>query len=297
LNGILKSLFSVFMFTVDTHCILPGPMLQPYVRCFAMRHFDTDGRLLPKTMLVDHEMSMVFFLHSKLFGFDAIDKKAPAYIVKENGYAECCFTGPQTFIKGAVIFKGVTTLLNIHFKPVGFFHIFNIRPQELIDKMVDNEELLSKEVLLVQEQLHEAPTLKDCITLLEKFLINKIVSQKPKYRHRGIVWAADLLIQQKGFCSIKKLAHHCNMTLQTFEVQFIEQVGLSPKIFSRLLRFGLAVDLKLYQPDKSWTQIAHTCGYFDQAHFIKEFKKFTFLTPNKFIKTMHPVLENFDSDY
>lgn len=291
-----KDVLYFFMFAINTHCILPHPILQPYVRCFAVRRFDTEGHEIPKPMIANHEMTMAFFFQSRLFNFKAIDKNAIPYVVKKNRFTESCFAGAQTFTKGSAIFKGSITLLNIHFKPVGFFHIFNICPKELVDKLGDIEDILSNEFICLQEQMHEAATCGESLTLLENFLIQKILSQKPKYRHKGITGASNFLLQKKGTYAIKRLANQCNMTLQTFEVQFAEQVGLNPKCFSRLLRFGSAVETKLYQPFRRWTDIANICGYYDQTHFIKDFKEFTFLSPKKFFKTMHPISETFDDD-
>lgn len=251
---------------------------------------------MPKPMIADHEMTMAFFIRSRLCRFQSIDDRSSAYNKKESDVPECCFTGIQTSTKGFVVFKGDTILLNIHFTPVGFFHIFDVKPQELVDVIGDNEDILSREITCLHNNLQECSTLSKCVCLVEQYLIKKLFSNKRKYRHAGIMSASHLLTKQNGLYSITKLAYDCNMTLQTFEVQFTEQVGLNPKLFSRLLRFGNAVNIKLYQPRRKWTDIAIHCGYFDQTHFIKEFKEFTLLSPKKFISTMNPVLEDFERE-
>ena len=279
------------MFTVNTKCILPHPVLQPYVRCFAVRSFDTGEMKFPKAMIADHEIIMIFFLRSKLFDFEPFNKSICPHIVTQD--SQCCFSSILTSTKGFIIFKGPVTILNIHFKPVGFFHIFNIRPKELIDKMDDNQTILSNEIVLIHEQMQYAKTIGDSINIIQLYLIKKLTSQKPRYKHLGIVGASELLLQHHGLYPITKLASACNITLQTFEVQFEEQVGINPKYFSRLLRFGLAVNTKLYNPTNSWTDVAHSCGYFDQMHLIKEFKEFTELSPKNFMEAIHPPVENF----
>src|SRR5436853_1378632 len=216
---------------IKTQCIAPHAMLKPYIRCFAVRKFDTGNEVFPKAMIADHEMTMVFFLHSKLFDLVAIDKKDIPYVVNKNSIAECCFTGILTSLRGFVVFKGPVTLLNIHFKPTGIFNIFNISPKELVNKMDDTKNILSDEIVLLHEQMHEAKNISDCIKFLEDYLIRKLISQKPKYKHTGITRATEFLMNQSEMYSIKKLASDCNMTLQTFEVQFTEQVGINPKYF------------------------------------------------------------------
>ena len=279
------------MVTVNTKYILPHPILQPFMRCFAVRTFDTRDVSFPKAMIADHEMTMIFFLHSQLFGFEAFNKNDSPYIINQN--SQCCFTGILTSTKGFIIFKGPVTIVNIHFKPAGFFHIFNFSPKELVDKMDDNEKVLSNEILLIHEQMLYAKNMGDCINILQRYLIKKLTSHKPRYKHSGIIGASELLLQYQGLYSITKLASECNITLQTFEVQFEQQVGISPKYFSRLLRFANAVNMRLYNPTNNWTNVAHSCGYFDQMHLIKDFKEFTTLSPKNFMEVIHPPVENF----
>jgi AraC-like DNA-binding protein len=59
-----------------------------------------------------------------------------------------------------------------------------------------------------------------------------------------------------------------------------ERLGLSPKVYSRMIRFSHAYKYKESSPHTSWTEIAHRCGYFDQMHFIRDFKAFAGFTPS-----------------
>ncbi len=61
---------------------------------------------------------------------------------------------------------------------------------------------------------------------------------------------------------------------------FLDNVGITPKSFSNIHRFNKSLQL-IQTADLPLTSIAYDCGYYDQAHFIKEFKKFTGLTPSE----------------
>jgi AraC-like DNA-binding protein len=282
------------MLPVKTRCILPNPILRPYIRHYAIREFDSGQHEMAKPMLADHEISMAFFLRCKIHDFRPLESTTPVYTLNKSSEADCYIIGPQTFSKGFAIFKGETTLLNIHFKPVGFLNIFNIPPREVKDRIVDSEDILSSEVRLIHEELQEGKDFNECIEILEKYLIQKLMSHKSKYRHPSIQGVADFLIHEKGLVPVQDLACHCNMTLQTFEVQFTEQVGIVPKLYSQLVRLGRTIELKMSSPKESWTNIGLTCGYYDQNHLVKEFKKFTSFAPNKFFEKMHPVIEDLE---
>lgn len=280
--------------SVKTLCILPNAILLPYIRHYAIRTFGSGQLEMAKPMVADHEITLAFFLRCKIHDFRPFESSNPNFTFKKSKEADSYFIGLQTSSKGFAIFKGETTLLNIHFKPVGFLNIFNIAPKEIKDQIEDSEDILSREVLLIHEELHEGKDFTECIQILEKYLVKKLLSHKFKYRHPSIQKAADFLVKEKGLFSIRELAYHCNMTVQTFEIQFFEQVGIVPKLYARLIRFGWAIEVKLYNLDKSWTDVGNLCGYYDQNHLIKDFKEFTSLPPNKFFHIMHPIQENFE---
>jgi len=278
---------------VYTQCILPHPVLQPYVRCFAIRKFDTNGHEFYKPIFAEHEMIMTFFIRTKLFGFDSTNKEKPAFHVADYNVLKCVLEPVQTFTKGFAVFKGLSLLISIHFKPVGFFYIFNIPSGELLNELHVTNDIVSNDINGLEEQLQDVYSMTDSIKLIELFLLKKLTSYKPLYKNEGIIKASWFLSQNETYC-IKKLASDCNMSLQTFEVCFTEQIGIAPKHYMRIKRFNSAVTMKLYNPGKSWTDIAYSCGYYDQAHLIKDFKGFTLLAPRNFMITIHPVFEDFE---
>ena len=65
---------------------------------------------------------------------------------------------------------------------------------------------------------------------------------------------------------------------------FKKYVGMSPAYFKKIKRFNEATQQLLKHPDVSLTSMALQCGYYDQAHFIKDFKEFGNITPSNFLK-------------
>jgi transcriptional regulator GlxA family with amidase domain len=80
------------------------------------------------------------------------------------------------------------------------------------------------------------------------------------------------------------MAYSANMCTRNFERHFLDEVGMSPKRFSCVVRFNHAFQLKLRYPQKDWTSIAPECGYFDQTHLIKDFKRYSGNCPSAFLK-------------
>jgi AraC-like DNA-binding protein len=72
------------------------------------------------------------------------------------------------------------------------------------------------------------------------------------------------------------------LSLRQFERNFRIRVGISPKLFIRIVRFEYAMKIKNSYPDKSWSEIALECGYTDSSHLLKEFKEFAEFPPSQF---------------
>lgn len=276
---------------VYTRFILPNAALQSHVRYFAVRNFDTEGHVFDKALITDHEILINFFLHSKLHDFKPTEDNQ--YVHNKSNSTECYFSGLLTSTKGTICFKGKTTIVTIHFKPTGFYHIFNISPKEILNATGETNSILSNEISSLYERIQYTSSVDESVRLLEDYLYRKLSTQKRRYLHASIQMASAFLLERHGSYSIKKLSGDCNMTIQTLETQFTDQVGIDPKSFCCMVRFNKAVNMKVYQPSMNWTSIAHACSFYDQMHLIKEFKKFTLLTPKKFMKLIQPPVENF----
>ena len=101
--------------------------------------------------------------------------------------------------------------------------------------------------------------------------------------------AARWMRRSHGRVDLALLARHCNLSLRQFERQFRESVGVSPKLFSRVARFEFAVLRKQTNPSLSWTEIASSAGYFDQAHLIRDTRLLAGAAPQKLLASLPDV--------
>ena len=122
------------------------------------------------------------------------------------------------------------------------------------------------------------------VRTLEEFLIERALVRR--YDRQVIEAAAKLLHQTKGDYRIAELADSCRMSMRQLERGFKSVVGTSPKNFARTLRFERAQRRLMFEPDADLTSLAMECGYFDQAHFIKDFKAFSGSTPSQYAREM-----------
>jgi transcriptional regulator GlxA family with amidase domain len=119
---------------------------------------------------------------------------------------------------------------------------------------------------------------------LEEFLLQRAILRK--YDLELIQSAAKWLHHTRGECRIADLADYCQVSVRQLERGFRRVIGASPKIFARTVRFEQAQRRLMFDPDADLTQLAQECGYFDQAHFIKDFKEFAGKTPSEHARQM-----------
>ena len=276
---------------VHTMTYNPCGYLKNYIKFYAFREFDCLDAGLLKPMPATHEVHMMFTLNCKMQGFNnSINNRKP-FSIDGRTSADCVFAGLLSSMQGAILFKGRIRLLTIQFKPTGFYRIFGMPPSIITNCLGHSAELLSKEIGLLHEQLETLSTPTEMFILVEKFISERLRMQKTRYEDLNMTKVTEFLICQPGHYSIEKLASFANMSLKTFERKFVEQVGLSPKLFERIKRFNNAMDLKLYHPQLNWTQVGNYTGYYDQMHLIKDFTAFTNKSPSLFFKHTPPLLE------
>lgn len=277
---------------IQTLIVRPHPLLSHAVCYYAIREIDCLGVDFLKPVCAKDEIHMMFLLNSKMAGFiNPEGCKKPMYTHTDNG-PECVFSGLTTFNAGTIVLRGQVKLLTIHFKPTGFFSLFQISPAEITDVLGNSPDLLSGGVVRLHEQMQEQKTNLDTFRLVDQFLLDFLFRKKLPRENTGLMKVTEFLLNQPGMYPVEQLASAANMSLKTFERRFVEQVGVYPKLYERLGRFSRTLNLKLYQPNTSWTEICFLAGYYDQNHFIKEFRKFTGMAPANFLNTSAPPIEN-----
>lgn len=154
-------------------------------------------------------------------------------------------------------------------------------PSNLISNTTINlTDVFGNSVNNLIEQIHNETDKNTIISNVEKFFTSKIVNTKDT---RIAQFVKD--ISSSGGCNnLLKVASELNLSLRQLERKVFEVVGISPKEFSRIVRFQKSLFIKQHNPKINLTSLSYECGYFDQSHFIKEFKSISGYAPKEFFK-------------
>ena len=174
------------------------------------------------------------------------------------------------------------SIIGVHFRPGGAFPILQLPVNELRDTHVDLGAVWGAAAFELRERLCGAATLAERFHLLESTLVSRLLAS-PR-GHPAVRFALGAFTQANPERAVGEIAVQSGFSQRRFIQVFKQEVGMPPKLFDRLRRFQRALALTKSQSRPNWTQLAIECGYFDQSHFINEFRSFSGLRPAEYVR-------------
>ena len=171
-----------------------------------------------------------------------------------------------------------TNTLLVRFSETGAAAFFRQPMHELFSLSQSLDDLvLRSQMDVVTEQINESKTDAERISKVEAFLLSLL---HHKAHDELVSLAVTLIKQQGGNIKMAALAQQLHISQGQFEKRFRRIVGASPKKFASIVRLRSLLDNPL--KENSMTRTGMDAGYYDQAHFIKDFKAFTGETPEEY---------------
>ena len=181
-------------------------------------------------------------------------------------------------------------LLGVHFKHGGAFPFVRLPVGALQNIGVTLSDLWGeRNAQRLLSDLHEARRAETKFRVLEQWLIQ--LAGDRLQNHPAVTFA------MRAFCSgpfgsAAEIADKTGYSQRHFIDLFRNEVGLKPKQFHRLQRFRKVIESVQRQADVDWTDIGLSAGYFDQAHLIHDFREFSDLTPEQYLKFRTPFINH-----
>lgn len=175
---------------------------------------------------------------------------------------------------------GDTGSFVVQFHPNGFLPFTTIPIKEMENTPVPLDRLYGEKGLALETKILNATTTQQRISIIEEFLLENLTSSETI--DRIIKSIVDTILKDNGHTSVGKLSETNNITRRQLSRKFASVIGLSPKQLSKTIRLQAALKTLLSAKNSKLTDIAYENEYFDQSHFIKEFKEFTGLSPKEF---------------
>jgi AraC-like DNA-binding protein len=257
---------------MDIKRALPRPELRSVVRSFEERRADLGSAVL--SWPVAARPHQILNIHL-----------AEPYRVRLDGGAlntspEIGVVGPQTYRRAHVHLSGRVHVFNILFQPTGLNRLIGIDMTALVNEDPAASDVLGNSAMNLGDAVRAAPDFQQRVAAVERWVGMLLDKRGPD---DAIGPAARQMIAARGGARIEALVAKSGLSTSQFQRRFATQVGMTPKLFARTIRFDRALIARRNSPRRPWTDIIHDLGYFDQAHFIRDCHAFAGLPPGSLI--------------
>ena len=175
---------------------------------------------------------------------------------------------------------GITGSFVVQFKPNGFLPFTTIPIKEMENTAIPLDKLFGENGKKLSEQILNANSTSERIQIIEIFLLGELSNKRT---FDSIVKSTvETIFNANGKFSVNEFSKSKNINRRQLSRKFSSTIGLSPKQLAKTIRIQTTLKALLNEEHTRLTDLAYENEYFDQAHFIKDFKEFTGLTPKEF---------------
>lgn len=251
---------------------LPQALLRSVVQSFEERRLDLGGAGLAFPVAArPHQILDIHLAETYRIGIDG----GPA-----GPSPETFIVGPQTYRRAHVHMSGEIHVFNILFQPTGLSRLKGVNMTSLVNRDAAASDVLGKAATALRDAVLRAEDFPSRVAAAEQSLGVMLNGSGPDSE---VGRASRQMIALRGDVRIEDLAAESGLSASQFRRRFANEVGMTPKLFARTIRFDQALLARRQAPGRSWTDILHDLGYFDQAHFIRECHAFAGLAPTSLI--------------
>lgn len=172
------------------------------------------------------------------------------------------------------------SVIGAHFRPGGAFPFLGVPAGELHNLEVTLDTLWGGRAEELRQRILAAPTHQARLDVLESALLS---AARRSARHPAVAFALRELSAVPAPRRVGEVVAAVGLSQRAFIERFRSEVGLAPKLFARVMRFQEVVRRVHGARQVDWSQVALACGYFDQAHFINDFRELSGLTPAAYL--------------
>jgi AraC-like DNA-binding protein len=174
---------------------------------------------------------------------------------------------------------GTSDVLGIKLKPTALTHLFDVHMHLITDKVPDLKMFLRRQISPLEAAIRKSFDHDDRIVRIEEYFKN--LSHVKSWKETPTDKATSLIFENRGMTTVPELCSAAGVGERQLENLFKKFVGLSPKFFSRIIRFNYIFDL-VQKNKQRWSSLAYDAAYYDQSHFIRNFKNFTGESPSAY---------------
>lgn len=256
---------------MDYRTYEPCNELSPFIKCYWTLFAPKEAEPQKQRIVPDGCMEMIFHC-GDLY---------KQYLENGNYLIQ-----PKSFVFGQITQAldieptGETAIFSVRFQPDGFTAFASMPVGQMENRAVPLHELFGDEGIIIEKDILQVTIAETRISIIEKFLIEKLIT--PESINLLIKSSVEMILRLGGQVSVDDLSDSLQINRRKLERKFSTVIGLSPKQLSKIIRLQATLKILSAQNTANLTAIAYEGNYYDQAHFIKDFKEFTGVSPKQF---------------
>jgi AraC-like DNA-binding protein len=253
--------------------ITPSPPLAPYIRHYWVLETNLCDGIVKERVVPTGNIELMFHYRKPFLSISPSGESKAQSVSMISGISHSWFD---------VSTMGESGALAVTFFPGSAAHFFNLPMMELEGKSQHLGDIAIRDAGLIEEQIAEVSSTVERVRIVENFLLKRL---RPVSLHdiRLVQQGVHIIKKQKGQIRASELAQNLCVTPRTLERKFACYVGNTPKKFIKIVRFHEVMTSLTSVKTGKLTQHAIENGYFDQAHFIRDFKSYSGFTPKELI--------------
>lgn len=249
----------------------PDKELSSFIKCYWILESSNQEYPQKQTIVPDGCMEMIFHNGDLYKQYTERGK----FIVQPR-----CFVFGQLTRLLEIEPTGVTGIFSVRFLPGGFSPFTNIDLKEMENSAISIKHLFKKDGEELAHSILQAKSISEKIRLVETFFKSRL--SYVDTIDRIIKSTVETILTANGQITVNELSQYSNINRRQLERKFSSAIGLSPKQLSKTIRLQATLKWLLTNPFTSLTALAYQGEYYDQSHFIRDFKELTGLTPKEF---------------
>jgi AraC-like DNA-binding protein len=254
--------------------LLPSEHLKEYVDYYFIIEKEPGEHALPVDVLPAPQAEMVFTYGDERSSYSVIGDSEEHL---SSDYAVSGFFTQKASYRNT----GKLGVIMVGFKPWGIQPFIDFSISELTNQNLDIKDVYPARLRTMEDEIRTVRTDEARISITERFLAGILRPCKPDLLINASVKQISLSHGQIPIHELAKTFHLCE---KQFKRRFIRTVGITPKLFSRLVRYQYILGLMDNRQVKL-LDIAIRTGFYDESHFIKEFEDFTHTSPGSYLKS------------
>lgn len=260
----------------------PQTNLKALIKCYWALEVPAETNPQKQRIVPDGCMEMIFILGDDIKRYTSEND----FIIQPRALVVGQITEPFVIQP-----TGSVNCFAVRFYPYGFANFITAPLKELENKETPIRRLFDENKAEELEQgVIRAGSNEQRIELIEAFLLDKF--NEKEIIDQVVKTTIDALFSTKGSTQIGTILKEELSKRRQLERKFLKQVGLSPKQLGKVIRLQTALKMLLHENPGKLTQIAYESEYYDQAHFIKDFKDFTGINPKEFLSDAEMTLSS-----